>query len=463
MRGARIALQSLFGESQEGITPSDSGKVLMGALFNPRILDIGQITAPCLSFDAELPGGVPNIPPQPSPLGARCAWILVRVHTEPIGSLVLEVPPEGLTVQQVTTAISNEFSSELEARLSANVDGLAELPEFLSSRREILSSAPKVTVVVCTHERPERLEACLQSLLAQKYPDFSVYVVDNSPVTNRSKLVVERLASPVITYVLEPRKGLSRARNTALDLVETDIIAWIDDDETADPHWLAELARGFHEHPEADAVAGVMVPGEMLTKAQVWFEQYGGCIKLRGFIPAVFSPDTACLQSPLYPLPPFGSGGNFACRKDSMTRIGGFDIALGPGTPSMACEDTRMFTEMLCTGGTVVYQPTAVTLHFHRESVEELKLQMYGYGVGLTAFYTSLIVKRPSRILQLFRLLPLVYRDLFSGESLRSGGLPSDFPSELLRAKRRGMLRGATSYLATRFCTDRQNRKKELL
>jgi hypothetical protein len=121
-----------------------------------------------------------------------------------------------------------------------------------------------------------------------------------------------------------------------------------------------------------------------------------------------------------------------------------------------------MFTEMLCTGGTVVYQPTAVTLHFHRESVEELKVQMYGYGIGLTAFYTSLIVKRPIRILQLFGLLPLVYRDLFSGESLRSGGLPSDFPSELLREKRRGMLRGVTSYLTTRFYTDPRNRKKEL-
>ena len=84
-----------------------------------------------------------------------------------------------------------------------------------------------------------------------------------------------------------------------------------------------------------------------------------------------------------------------AFRTSSLARIGGFDIALGPGTASMSNEDTRVFTDLLCSGGTVVYQPTAVTRHFHRRSVEELRTQMLGYGVGLTAFYASLLADRP--------------------------------------------------------------------
>ena len=82
-----------------------------------------------------------------------------------------------------------------------------------------------------------------------------------------------------------------------------------------------------------------------------------------------------------------------AFRASSLSRIGGFDIALGPGTASMSNEDTRVFTDLLCSGGTVVYQPTAVTRHFHRRSVEELRTQMLGYGVGLTAFYASLVLR----------------------------------------------------------------------
>ena len=167
-----------------------------------------------------------------------------------------------------------------------------------------------MTIMVCTRERPERLDACLKSLLAQDYPNFSVLVVDNAPLTNRSKSVVDQLDSEAIEYIVEPRKGLCRARNRAIDMVGEGIVASIDDDEIADPHWLTELARGFYDHPEADAVAGIMVPAELETWAQVWFEQYGGFNKQRGFIPAVFSPATAQVQSPLYPLPPFGSGGS---------------------------------------------------------------------------------------------------------------------------------------------------------
>jgi glycosyltransferase involved in cell wall biosynthesis len=287
--------------------------------------------------------------------------------------------------------------------------------------------------------------------LAQDYPEFSILVVDNAPVTDTTKLVVESLASPIIEYVVEPRKGLCRARNTGLALAETEIVAWIDDDEIAYPYWLAELARGFSDHPEADAIAGIMVPAELDTWAQIWFEQYGGQNKLRGFTPAVFSPATASTQSPLFPLPPFGSGGNMACRTSALTRIGGFDEALGPGTPSRASEDTRVFTDLLYSGGTVVYQPTAVTKHFHRRSLEELRRQMFGYSVGLTAFYTSLVINRPRCVPDLLRLLPTLYKDYFGAENLRSAELPNGFPPELLRLKRRGMLVGPPSYLQSRF------------
>jgi hypothetical protein len=203
-----------------------------------------------------------------------------------------------------------------------------------------------------------------------------------------------------------------------------------------------------------------VVPGELETWPQVWFEQYGGHNKHRGFMPAVFSPQSAIVQSPLYPLPAFGAGGNLACRVKSVLDVGGFDVALGPGTPSMASEDTRLLTDLLCAGGTVVYQPTAVTQHFHRRSIDELRMQMVGYSVGLTAFYMSLIVTRPACVPQLIRLLPLMYRDLFSSESLRTSELPSEFPEDLLRAKRRGMIRGPASYLHSRLKAARVNRGK---
>ena len=75
---------------------------------------------------------------------------------------------------------------------------------------------------------------------------------------------------------------------------------------------------------------------------------------------------------------------------------------------------------------------------------------MFGYGVGLTAFYTSLVLTRPQCLPDLIRLLPMVYRDMFGSESLRNGGLSPTFPSELRRANRRGLLIGPVSYLRAR-------------
>ena len=139
-----------------------------------------------------------------------------------------------------------------------------------------------------------------------------------------------------------------------------------------------------------------------------------------------------------------------AFRASALKRIGGFDVSLGAGSRCMGAEDTKAFTDLLCSGGTVVYQPTAVTRHLHRRSVDELRRQMFGYGVGLTAFYTSLVLSRPRCLPELIRLLPTVCRDLFGSQSLRSGELPPTFPSELRRANRRGLLVGPVSYLRAR-------------
>ncbi|MGA2837806.1 MAG: glycosyltransferase [Acidimicrobiales bacterium] len=431
----------------------------METLSQPRVIPVAQMTAPCLTLDVDVASGVPSIPPQLGGRAASCAWLLVRVHTEPIGSVVLRVPAQGLTEKQVAAGIVEGLGEEVSRRMGPETGVDAAEPAFLESRKAVLEKAPQFTVVVCTHERPEGLDLCLQSLLDQRYPNYGILVVDNAPDTDRARRIVERIDSPMITYVVESRKGLSWARNKALRVIDDGIVAWIDDDEVADPDWIAELARGFHDHPEADAVCGVMIPGELETDAQVWFEQYGGHNKLRGFTPAVFSPRSAHLQSPYYPLPQFGTGGNAAIRLDALARIGGFDVALGAGSRCMGAEDTRAFTDLLVTGGTVVYQPTAVTRHFHRRTVEELKRQMRGYGTGLTAFYASLIVTRPRCIPDLVRLLPSAWRDFFGSQSLRSGDLPEDFPNELRNANRRGLLLGPICYVRARWESTGRNHR----
>jgi hypothetical protein len=193
-----------------------------------------------------------------------------------------------------------------------------------------------------------------------------------------------------------------------------------------------------------------MLPAELETWPQVWFEQYGGFNKGRDFRRVII--DSECIEDPLYPLPPFGVGGNMAVRTSVLREIGAFDVYLGAGTPSMGAEDTKMFSSILRMGHRSMFDPSAVTFHLHRRSVRELTRQFFGYGVGLSAYYTSLLYDDPLNLGRLLRLAPLAMRDLGMTEtSLRKDGIASAFPDFLLRANHKGLVVGPFRYLKARL------------
>jgi GT2 family glycosyltransferase len=419
-------------------------------------------TIPGIVRDVEVSEPLPHIPASDA-TGRRAAqaWLLVRVFTEPLGLLTLEIPEAGLPAATIAAAVERRYGAAVRDRIrqvggdptTPFVDGIAAsaVPAFLARRAEVLRDAPPITVVLCTRDRPAAVAVCLESLLVQEYPRFRVLVVDNAPSDDATARVVRGFTERgPVGYLLAPVPGLSHARNAAIAAAPGEILAWIDDDEVADRHWLAEIARALADHPEADAVSGVIVPAVLETLPQVWFEQFGGHSKGRGFTPAVFSPATRKIQSPLYPLPPFGTGANMAFRPGVLERIGGFDPALGAGTPAMGSEDTLAFTQVLRSGGTIVYQPTAVVRHVHRRDLAGLRKQLVGYGVGLAAAYTALILREPRVVFALVRLVPTALRDLFGRDTARTATIRDDFPRELLSGNLRGMLRGPGAYLAGR-------------
>ena len=409
---------------------------------------------PRLMADVELTQPLPDLPG-----GTEPALVLVRLHSEPIGMVQTTAGPSGVTADALASAIRSELHDSIAARLadtgvepghlsSRGLTAAAASSRFLHRRAEVLADAPSISVIVCTRDRPHRIAACLDRLAAQKYPDFEVVVVDNAPMTDDVRGLVEgRPDHPAIRYIVEPRPGLSRARNRGAGAATGDVLAFLDDDEAPDEHWLAELARGFASDAEVGCVTGMILPARLETQAQEWFEQFGGHSKGRGFNPAVFSRHGE--QSPLYPLPPFGAGGNMAFRRDVLHAIGGFDVALGAGTPARGGEDTLAITLVLLAGRLVAYQPSALVRHDHYADLEGLARQLHGYGTGLTAFYSALLRRQPSLLWPLLRLLPAAVRDLWGKDSVRTE-LMRDFPHALIIRHRRGMLGGPLAYARAR-------------
>jgi succinoglycan biosynthesis protein ExoM len=107
------------------------------------------------------------------------------------------------------------------------------------------------------------LKDCLASLVAQRLPDdrrLDLVVVDNDLRPDARDIVAEFAAdAPIaIHYCHEPAPGIAIARNRAIALalaLDADWIAFIDDDETATPTWLADLLAAATTY-DADVVEG---------------------------------------------------------------------------------------------------------------------------------------------------------------------------------------------------------------
>jgi len=367
--------------------------------------------------------------------GYETLWCLTRSHGSPLSISFWDVTGDrsvapGAIVEQLRA--TGEFG---------DVDAGMALPPIANNDMEM-------TVAICTHERPEDLRRALVSLAEQRDSNFRTLIVDNAPRTRSTADVVSASQLSDCDYVIEPQKGLSRARNAALAHISSEYVAWFDDDEVADADWIGRLKQGFRHETRPAAVCGLMLPAELETGPQILFEQYGGFNKGRDLYPEALHRGAPSVISPYYPLPAIGSGGNMAFRTESLRSAGGFDRDLGAGTRTHGGEETKVFCSLLRSDETILHWPAAITWHFHRRNMDQLLKQFYGYSAGLSAFYASVLRSDPSAVWDIIRLFPHALRDLgLRDGGLKFGELPDEFPRELLRAGRRGLAAGAISYV----------------
>jgi len=139
----------------------------------------------------------------------------------------------------------------------------------------------KISIVVPTLNRPMPLARALASLMAQQSPadlDAEIIVVDNSSDGNARDAVTKLTGrSPfALHYVNEPRPGVANARNAGVSAARGRWIAFLDDDEEADPNWLARLTTVARKR-NADAVFGSIAasaePGADIREFAPFFER----------------------------------------------------------------------------------------------------------------------------------------------------------------------------------------------
>ena len=369
----------------------------------------------------------------------RRALVLVREEGRACGALETDLPETGLGADALDRVIEQAFADGVLVRTGE--DPLR--PEGPGA------GPPAATVVVATCGRPDQLRRCLDSLLESDYPNFDVVVVDNTTASIASRRVVGEYA-PRVRWVREPKPGLANAHNRALVEVTAPIVAFTDDDVVVDAAWIATLVAGFAQAPGVACVTGSIFPLEIETPAQDLVERTIGFNK--GFVRRVFRDDGTRSSRTAFPFTAgrFGSGANMAFATDVLRDLGGFDPALGTGTAARGGDDLAAFFEVLAAGHALVYEPSAVVFHAHRRETGALARQAFGYGAGLTAYLTSVVLADPDRLARLVVKLPAGVRH----RAGRATGPASDRavrrPRALVARELAGMVAGPFLYLASR-------------
>lgn len=205
-------------------------------------------------------------------------------------------------------------------------DQLYRIEEKIETKREY---SKKVSVVICTYKRSEKLANALASVVNQSFlkNNYEIIIVNNDIYNNEILQLVQEskekfnLTEDFIQYHVAPLKGLSFARNVGMFSAKGEVILYIDDDALAEHNLLEETYNCF----SSDSMLGV-VGGNII-------------LNLPDPVPTIVRPGSEAYWSQLiihdrelkysnYQWE-FPYGANYAVRKDSLLRIGGFRTSYG--------------------------------------------------------------------------------------------------------------------------------------
>lgn len=217
----------------------------------------------------------------------------------------------------------------------------------------------KVTIILCTYNRCQKLARALASVAVSAVPDveWDVLVVDNNSKDATKGVVQEcmRKFPGRFRYLFESQQGKSHALNAGILASQAEILAFMDDDVVVEANWLHNLTAPLRSG-EWDGSGGKILPDREFSPP-AWLATEGR-YSLTGML-ALFDQGN---QPGRLQDPPFGT--NMAFLRSVFERFGDFRTDLGPCPGSeIRNEDTEFGRRVLAGGCRLRYVPSAVVFH----------------------------------------------------------------------------------------------------
>jgi len=219
------------------------------------------------------------------------------------------------------------------------------------------------SVVICTFNRGDHLERCLDYLQKSYSKNFEVIIV-NGPSDDNTEEVLTKWKSFIKVYN-NPVRNLSISRNIGLNAASGDLVAFIDDDAIPFLDWFDCILNYFNNNH--NFVAGVGGPtyysGSLNFQAiDIFVDNFGS---------GVVNPPESIKKDPDYKRTLLGTNSVF--RRDYLEFAGGFDEEY-----DYFLDETDVCFRLIKNGYTINHCPDAFLRHEFAQS--ENRKNKYGYN-----------------------------------------------------------------------------------
>ena len=114
---------------------------------------------------------------------------------------------------------------------------------------------PLVSIITPSYKQARYLESTIRSVLDQDYPHIEYIVIDGGS-TDGSVEILRRYSERLAGWVSEKDRGQTDAINKGFARARGEILAWLNSDDTYEPHAIREAVKFLQERPEVGLVYG---------------------------------------------------------------------------------------------------------------------------------------------------------------------------------------------------------------
>ncbi|MBI4065118.1 glycosyltransferase family 2 protein [Candidatus Gottesmanbacteria bacterium] len=244
-----------------------------------------------------------------------------------------------------------------------------------------------ISVIIITRNRAALLDCCLSSIANQVLIPQEVVIVNNDSTDYTRSVITKYKKLLPIRSIREAQIGTPYARNAGIRIVKGDIVAFLDDDCTANDKWVSSIKEFFKKLPTAIGVIGnTSVANNKSVSALVEF-----AYNRRWVLTHIENPKTVCkIRS-----------GVVIDSKNAAFRLGfikHFLFSTLAPFGEVSNEDAEIGSRMFQQNHNIFYNPLMKASHIYSPTVSKLLLRNFwrGYGDQLLFLRNGIDLNSPS-------------------------------------------------------------------